>query len=250
MKKIYLDKKMFNSKDLTIDELRDILEEEHCMTCEDTQCEERKDKLDAWLQSLADIVVDTASILAKSEAALRRYRELRGVNRTGGHELEGNSDHDFSDESHNRTDDHSDMVDKKYENLVEKEYFEQLYRRKLVNSKGYPIKNVVSWRSSLCAIMLVQELYELDYRRVINGDRLMEILNTLYEAEDYEGFTDVIYIMREIFFFDIEELEDFSWLRGPVLPLYISNFMETLKSEVISNDTDSEYAEYDEDDEE
>ncbi|MCF0133150.1 MAG: hypothetical protein HUJ72_04725, partial [Blautia sp.] len=90
-----------------------------------------------------------------------------------------------------------------------------------------------------------QELEELDYRRVINAENLMKFFTLLQTTDDDKGFKDVIYFLREIFDFGIEELDDFRWLEGDAFSMYADNFTKKLKEAVsYDEDEESEYEEY------
>lgn len=126
---------------------------------------------------------------------------------------------------------------KRQEVVIKGEIFKELYERNMINDYGKPESNVIRRRSTMCALSFLSTLIELDKKGVIDGDRLVEMICTLYEYDDYDGLYDVLYIMKEIVNWGFEEMQDIEWLqRGDLLQLYIDGFMNALNQEIFESE--------------
>lgn len=123
------------------------------------------------------------------------------------------------------------------EAVIKGEIFKELYERNMINDYGKPENNVIRRRSTMCALSFLSALIELDKKGVIDGDRLVEMICTLYEYDDYDGIYDVLYIMKEIVNWGFEEMQDIEWLqRGDLRQLYIDGFMNALNQEIFESE--------------
>ena len=76
-----------------------------------------------------------------------------------------------------------------------------------------------------------------DKKGVIDGERLVEMIRTLYDCNDYDGVYDVLYIMKEVVNWGFEEMQDIEWLqRGDLRQLYIDGFMNALNQEIFESE--------------
>ena len=126
---------------------------------------------------------------------------------------------------------------KRQEAIIKGEIFKELYVRNMINDYGKLDSNVIRRRSTMCALSFFSVLIELDKKGVIDGDRLVEMIRTLYDCNDYDGVYDVLYIMKEIVNWGFEEMQDIEWLqRGDLRLLYIDGFMNALNQEIFETE--------------
>lgn len=126
---------------------------------------------------------------------------------------------------------------KRQEAVIKGEIFKELYVRNMINDYGKLDSNVIRRRSTMCALSFFSVLIEHDKKGVIDGDRLVEMIRTLYDCNDYDGVYDVLYIMKEVVNWGFEEMQDIEWLQiGDLRQLYIDGFMNALNQEILESE--------------
>lgn len=126
---------------------------------------------------------------------------------------------------------------KRQEAVIKEEIFKELYVRNMINDYGKLDSNVIRRRSTMCALSFFSVLIEHDKKGVIDGDRLVEMIRTLYDCNDYDGVYDVLYIMKEVVNWGFEEMQDIEWLQiGDLRQLYIDGFMNALNQEIFESE--------------
>lgn len=134
---------------------------------------------------------------------------------------------------------------------LEKEVFRELFARKLIKRNGKPDRKTIRRRSTKCAISFVSVLADLDEKEVMDGERLVEMLCTMHEGDDYVGVYDVLYVVKEVVNWGFPEMQDFEWIqKGGLLELYIDGFMNALNQEIFDTEVDLDLEDYEESDEE
>lgn len=162
--------------------LKDFLE---CVTCVNMNCHERKERF----LSLFDYMNSD-----NSEEDILFYKN------------EMNDEAALEDTSKEEA-----TLNKVRENF-EKKRFEELFKRKMIDSQGKPNDAVIQLRSAVLANEIAMNLKRLENRAVIHTDKFINQLMAGWNNDDYDFIYITLSCMQDLFSFPIGIYDDLFWI--------------------------------------